>query len=137
MNEKSYKELCSFSTFRERFEYLKMVSTVGSETFGFDRIVNQKFYNSTEWRRIRDIVINRDNGYDLGVEGYPIQGQIIIHHMNPLCLEDIRNYTEYLVNPEFLICVSKETHNAIHYGGRVPSIYDEPVVRTAGDTRLW
>lgn len=114
---RTYSELKKLSTFKERFEYLKLDGYVGRDTFGFDRIFNQLFYRSKEWKRVRDIVIVRDNGCDLGLDGYDIFGnKILIHHMNPIGLEDIENHTDYLLNPEYLITTIHSTHNAIHYG---------------------
>ena len=109
---KNYKELSRLHSFEERFEYLKLCGKVGKDTFGFDRIFNQMFYSrSAEWRRVRDQVIIRDNGCDLGMEGHDIYGKIIVHHMNPISLKDIQDVTDFLLNPDYLICVSHETHN--------------------------
>jgi len=116
MKTKRYSELQKLNTFEERFEYAKLDGQVGLDTFGFDRYMNQQFYRSKEWRDIRDKVIVRDNGCDLGMPGHEIAGRIYIHHLNPLTLEDIENSTEFLLNLDNLICVSQETHNAIHYG---------------------
>lgn len=116
MKIRTYSELSLLSTFEERFEYLRLDGEVGAETFGFDRYLNQAFYNSPEWRRVRDLVIIRDNGCDLGLDGYGIGGRLIIHHMNPLSIDDIRLATKNLLDPEYLLCVSHNTHNAIHYG---------------------
>ena len=113
-----YSELIKLPTFDERFEYLKLKGKVGFETFGYDRYLNQNFYKSSLWRSVRNRVINRDMGRDLGVEGYEIYGKIIIHHMNPITINDIEENTSYLMNPEYLICVSYDTHQAIHYGDR-------------------
>lgn len=115
MSIKCYSELNLLPTFEERFEYLKLGGGVGTSTFGFDRYLNQKFYRSSQWKKIRDQIIIRDNGCDLGVEGYDIYNKILIHHMNPLRADDILNESEYLLNPEYLISVSKKTHDAIHY----------------------
>ena len=133
---RNYHELKKLSTFEERFEYLKLHGSVGNDTFGFDRIFNQQFYKSSEWKRIRDIVIIRDNGCDLGIEGHDIFGKILIHHMNPISIEDIRNSTDFLLNPDYLICVSHETHNAIHYGNE-SLIRKTPIERTKNDTCPW
>lgn len=113
---KSYATLIQYHTFEERFNYLKLSNQIGESTFGYDRYLNQRFYNSSEWRRIRDQIIVRDNGCDLGIKDRPISGKIIIHHINPLSIQDISESTEYLLNPEYLICVSRNTHNALHYG---------------------
>jgi len=140
MNDKSiirtYSELVALPTFQERFEYLKLGGFVGQDTFGFDRYLNQRFYTSQEWKHIRDQIIFRDNGCDLGVDGYYIQGKIYIHHMNPLTQDDIVYKTSRLVNPEFLVCVSHSTHNAIHYGD-ITKIQRDPIVRTPNDTCPW
>lgn len=123
-------------SFEERFEYLKLGGAVGAATFGFDRYQNQAFYNSSEWKRIRDKVIIRDNGRDLGVADREIGRRILIHHMNPITVEDIQLATEYLLNPEFLICVSHETHNAIHYGD-AELLSKDFVPRAPNDTCPW
>lgn len=134
---RTYKELSQLKTFEERFNYLKLDGIVGEDTFGFDRYLNQMFYRSMDWRSIRDKVIIRDNGCDLGVEGYDIRGQkVYVHHMNPLRRNDIVNATEYLLNPDYLITVTFQTHNAIHYGDEtiLPFV---PVERYANDTCPW
>lgn len=133
---RTYSDLVKLSTFKERFEYLALNGEVAKETFGFDRYLNQNFYRSKEWKRIRDQVIIRDSGCDLGVEGYNIYGRIVIHHMNPVSKNDILDLTDYLLNPEYLICTTHETHNAIHYGDESLLVLD-PVVRTANDTCPW
>lgn len=135
---RTYSELILLPTFEERFEYLKLNGQVGIDTFGFDRIFNQKFYTSKEWRRIRDFVITRDNGCDLGNPDHIIQGsRILIHHMNPISLEDIMNSTEYLLNPEYLISTIHDTHNAIHYGDETLLQKDTLIERTKYDTCPW
>lgn len=113
---KTYREMRQLKTFEERFKYLQLKGAVGEDTFGFDRWINQKFYRSVEWRRVRDQVIIRDNGCDLGCEDHPIIGRIIIHHINPLRVEDFDQNPDYLLNPDYLVCTSHNTHNAIHYG---------------------
>ena len=133
---RTYSELSKLKTFKERFEYLKLDGLIGEETFGWDRHLNQVFYKSPEWKSTRDKVIVRDNGRDLGVEGYDIFGKIIIHHMNPMSLSDIANRNPDIFNPEYLICVSQETHNAIHYGD-VNQLNLGPIDRTANDTCPW
>lgn len=133
---RTYSELSSIKTFNERFEYLKLGGFVGEETFGFDRYINQKFYQSYEWKRVRREVIIRDNGCDLGVDGYEINKGIIIHHMNPITKDDIANITEYLLNPEYLITTMLMTHNAIHYGD-VSLIQSIPIERAKNDTCPW
>ena len=134
-----YSDLIQYSTFEDRLHYLELHGVVGEDTFGFDRYINQKFYKSPEWRRVRDFVIVRDNGCDLGVKGYDIGDRIIVHHMNPLTLDDISNSSDFLLNPEYLICVSKETHDIIHYvfSSDRYSKSKEPVDRKPGDTKLW
>ena len=133
---KTYSELISLPTFEERFQYLRLNGTVGKETFGFDRYINQSFYRSAAWKRVRDQVIVRDNGCDLGIEGRDIGNKILIHHINPVTDRDILNLTDILLNPEYLICVSHRTHNAIHYGDENQLIKD-PIVRTKFDTCPW
>lgn len=133
---RAYSELCELSTFEERFNYLVLFGTVGVETFGYDRIFNQKFYNSPEWKRIRNFVISRDLGCDLGVEGYDIQSGIIIHHMNPITINDIKMHTDILLDPEFLITTSLSTHNAIHYGDASQAVR-KPIERVPNDTCPW
>ncbi len=136
MKIRSYSELAELSTFRERFEYLKLDGTVGDETFGFDRYLNQRFYHSSEWRSIRDHVILRDMGCDLGIDGYTILGRIYIHHMNPVTRFDIVHTNASMIDPEFLICTTHNTHNAIHYGD-ASLLITEPVERRPNDTIPW
>ena len=136
MSIRTYSELILLPTFEERFKYLKLNGRVGDDTFGFDRYINQNFYRSAEWKRIRDLVIMRDNGCDLALEGYEIYGKILIHHMNPITVKDVELSTKYLMNPEYLICVTHNTHNAIHYGDE-KFINNGPVVRTKNDTCPW
>jgi len=133
---RTYSELIKFQSYEDRFKYLKLDGAVGKETFGFDRYLNQIFYRSQKWKRIRDTVIIRDNGYDLGVEGYEIYGRIIIHHMNPITVEDIERESDYLLDPEFLISTVHKTHNAIHYGDE-SLLTTAPVERTKYDTCPW
>lgn len=133
---KTYSELIKLPTFIERYRYLRLTGRVGEDTFGFDRYLNQVFYKSKEWQRIRDKVIVRDNGCDLGIEDRPITRKILIHHMNPITDKDILNRTDILLNPEYLICVSHTTHNAIHYGDE-NLLITEPIVRTKYDTCPW
>lgn len=136
MRIRSYSELRRIDTFKDRFEYLKLLGSVGQVTFGFDRYVNQQFYRSTQWRHIRDHVIARDNGLDLGAEGYEIHDRIYIHHMNPMRVTDIEEGDPSILDPEFLISTTHNTHNAIHYGDA--SLLPQPLVeRRPGDTRLW
>ena len=136
MSIRTYSELILLPTFEERFKYLQLNGRVGDDTFGFDRYINQNFYRSAEWKRIRDLVIMRDNGCDLALEGYEIYGRILIHHMNPITVKDVELSTEYLMNPEYLICVTHNTHNAIHYGDE-KLINKGPIVRTKNDTCPW
>lgn len=138
MNTKirTYSELILLPTFQKRFEYLKLDGLVGEETFGFDRYLNQVFYKSKEWRSIRDYVITRDNGCDLGIEGHEIYGRILIHHMNPISKEDIINRSDLLLNPEYLISTIKNTHDAIHYSDE-HLLITEPITRRKNDTCPW
>lgn len=131
-----YSELIEIPTFEERFRYLQLNGFVGQDTFGFDRYMNQAFYQSKEWKRVRDFVILRDNGCDLGVDGHTIYGKILIHHMNPITVKDIERVSDYLMNPEYLICVTHTTHNAIHYGDE-SLIPKGPIIRTPNDTCPW
>lgn len=138
MNSKirTYSELVEFDTFLKRYEYLSLRGTVGQETFGFDRWINQQFYTSSEWRKLRRDVIIRDQGCDLGVEGHDIHTRLIIHHMNPLTQDDIVHGTRNALDPEFLICTTHDTHNAIHFGDA--SLLAKPhIARSPGDTKLW
>lgn len=137
MQIKSYGILQTLQTFEERFNYLKMYGAVGSDTFGFDRFINQKFYRSYEWKQIRNEVIIRDNGCDLGLIDYPIAGRIIIHHMNPITIDDIANSEDWIFDPNYLICVSHMTHNAIHYGDDSIIKQHEPIIRIKNDTCPW
>lgn len=133
---RTYSELECLSTFEERFEYLKLGGSVGSATFGFDRYINQRFYRSFEWKTARDAVIVRDNGCDLGIDGYEIHVDILIHHINPMNVDDIIAGEEWLIDPEYLITTTQRTHNAIHYGSdlQLPAVVTE---RKQGDTKLW
>ena len=131
-----YSELVLLPTFEERFQYLRLDGVVGQETFGFDRYMNQYFYRSKEWRRVRDIVIARDAGCDLGIPGREIFGRIVIHHMNPIRPEDIRSRSDILLNPEYLIATVHETHQAIHYGDETLLI-TAPIPRERNDTCPW
>ncbi len=133
---KNYTELSRLRTFEERYQYLKLGGAVGARTFGSDRFYNQQFYLSQQWKHIRDSVIIRDMGCDLGVPDFEIYGKIIIHHMNPITINDIEEQTELLLNPEFLICVSPSTHNAIHYGD-ASQLRVLPPTRTQNDTAPW
>lgn len=133
---RTYSELCQIPSYKERFEYLKLDGVVGKATFGSKRYLNQKFYTSDEWKRVRDIVIVRDLGCDLGFPGYDIYGQIQVHHMNPMIVEDVISHSSEILNPEFLICTSYQTHKAIHYGTEEMLVLP-PVERTKNDTCPW
>lgn len=136
---RTYSELRRLSTFEDRYRYLQLSGIVGESTFGFDRYLNQMFYQLGEWKRARNRVIIRDNGCDLGIEGREIQGSIIIHHMNPVPVEELRfrgyNF-EDLLDPEYLISTVLNTHNAIHYGDERLLLRD-PIERTRNDTCPW
>lgn len=134
---RTYDELIKYQTFLQRFNYLKLGDKIGKETFGYDRYLNQRFYKTPEWKKLRDEIIIRDDGCDLGHPDFPIYGRIIIHHMNPLTKDDIIHSTEYLLDPKYLICVSHDTHNAIHYGSSDLLLIDEPVIRKPNDTCPW
>lgn len=131
-----YSELILLPTFLERFGYLSLSGKVGEETFGFDRYLNQLFYRSKRWRSVRNEIIVRDNGCDLGIDGLDISDKIIVHHMNPVSLEELEFDNENLYNPDFLICVSHQTHNAIHYGD-ANLLPKAPVERKPNDTCPW
>ena len=136
-NIRTYSELSKLKTFRERYEYLKLDGTIGEETFGFDRYINQMFYKSEEWKRIRNYVITRDNGCDLGIQDRKIVDSVIlVHHMNPITKEDIINKNEILLDPEYLITTIKPTHNAIHYGDE-SLLNEDLVIRSKNDTCPW
>lgn len=133
---RTYTELMQLPTFKERYEYLRIGGTVGEDTFGFDRYLNQQFYKSDEWQAIRNQVLLRDNGCDLGMPDREIGDNIIVHHMNPIAKEDILNKSEILLNPEYLICTAKNTHDAIHYGND-DLLYEDLIERSANDTCPW
>ena len=133
---RTYSELVQLPTFEERFRYLKLDGLVGKDTFGFDRYLNQEFYRSKEWKEVRDFVIVRDNGCDLGMDGYEIAGRIYIHHMNPITVNDIVHSSDFLLNPDYLICMSHNTHNAVHYGDE-DLLVTAPVERRKNDTCPW
>lgn len=135
-NIKTYSELITIPTFEERFEYLKLDGQVGVETFGFNRYLNQVFYKSDEWLSIRDDIITRDNGCDLGMEGYEIYGRILIHHINPITKDDIIQRSRNLLDPENLITTVKRTHDAIHYGDS-NLLMKAPIERRKNDTCPW
>lgn len=135
--KRTYSELIEIPTFEERYRYLKLNGVIGEDTFGYDRYLNQLFYRSKEWRSIRNQVLLRDNGFDLACDGYVIPGKVLIHHMNPITLRDIQQRNDEILNPEYLICVSLDTHNAIHYGDDSRILTVEPIVRTRNDTCPW
>ena len=135
-NIRTYSELITLPTFKERYRYLRLKGFVGEETFGYDRYLNQVFYKSKEWMDIRDYVIVRDNGCDLGIPGREIHSRILIHHMNPITKQDILNRSEFLLDPEYLISTIKVTHDAIHYGDE-NLLMEEPIIRTENDTCPW
>lgn len=133
---RTYSELIKLKTFEERYQYLRIGGKVGEDTFGFDRYLNQEFYNSDEWKSVRNFCIRRDHGCDLGMLDREIHGRIIVHHMNPITIEDIVNRSEFLLDPEYLICTVKNTHDAIHYGDE-SLLEKDPVERTKNDTCPW
>lgn len=133
---RTYRDLRPLRTLEERFHYLALGGQVGYTTFGFDRWMNQKFYTSRQWRSVRNLVIDRDRGCDLGIEGFELHDRVYIHHMNPMTPDDIKHGEGRILDPEFLISASHNTHNAIHYGDEklLPRVRKE---RTTGDTKLW
>lgn len=136
MKIRTYSELRGYETFIDRFNYLRLSGQVGRSTFGFDRYINQRFYTSAQWRNVRNHVVSRDLGLDLGVEGHEIYDRVLIHHMNPITTQDIDAATANLLEPEFLITTCHATHNAIHYGDE--NLLPKPLVdRRPGDTKLW
>ena len=133
---RTYSELCRIDDYEQRFRYLQLHAQVGMATFGFERYLNQRFYTSAQWKQVRTEVIARDLGRDLGVEGYEIFDRVIIHHMNPMSVNQVTEADERILDPDYLVCVSHETHNAIHYGDT--SLLRKPFVpRQPGDTKLW
>lgn len=136
MSIRTYSELIQLPSFEERYRYLRLSGFVGQETFGYDRYLNQILYHSHKWKSRRDKVIIRDNGCDLGVEGYDIPGRILVHHMNPITLEDVEREADIVFDPEFLISVSHNTHNAIHYGDE-SLLITSPIERRRNDTCPW
>ena len=134
---RTYSELITIPTFEERFEYLKLDGTIGEETFGYDRYFNQKLYHSKEWQSVRRQVIIRDNGCDLAIPDREIFDCILVHHMNPITLDDIETHNPDIFNPEYLITTFRMTHNAIHYGDESLLISSEPIIRTPNDTCPW
>jgi hypothetical protein len=136
MKNRTYSELSQLETFEERFKYLELKGVLGYVTFGFDRWINQRFYKSPEWQMVRNAVIVRDHGCDLGIPGYEIHSGLIVHHMNPLSINDLKHNEQWVIDPEFLITTSLKTHNAIHYGDE-NQLPRGPIERKAGDTMLW
>lgn len=135
-NIRTYSELIQLPTFEERFEYLKIGGSVGEETFGYDRYLNQMLYKMPEWRSIRNQVIVRDRGQDLGVDGFEIPDKVLVHHMNPITVDDVLHRRDYVLDPEYLITTCMTTHNAIHYGSEdvLPKL---PIERSKNDTCPW
>lgn len=133
---RSYSELSKLESYEDRYEYLKIGDKVGEETFGYDRYLNQTLYTSPEWKNFRHKIIVRDNGNDMGVDGYPIGNKVYIHHLNPITKQDILERNPCLFDEENVVCVCKRTHDAIHFGSQ-ELIKKNPVVRSPGDTKLW
>lgn len=133
----SYRELSRLISFDDRFNYLMLAGKVGADIFGYDRFINQDFYRSPEWKRVRDQVIIRDNACDLGIPGHEIYGKVYVHHMNPITLDDLKDGSRLILNPEYLITVSSETHNAIHYGDGSYLDRFKIIERTPNDTSPW
>lgn len=136
MSIKTYSELITIPTFEERFEYLQLKGSVGKDTFGYDRHLNQVLYRSPEWKRLRNQIIIRDCGCDLACEGYDIHSKVLIHHLNPITVEDVLARSRKVFDPNNLVCVSHNTHNAIHYGD-VDLLVTGPIIRTKNDTCPW
>ena len=136
MSIRTYSELIAIPTFEERFEYLQLKGSVGKDTFGYDRYLNQVLYRSPEWKRLRNKIIIRDNGRDLACEGYDIHSKVLIHHLNPITVDDVLARSRKVFDPDNLVCVSHNTHNAIHYGD-VDLLVTGPIIRTKNDTCPW
>ena len=136
MSIRTYSELITIQTFEERFEYLQLKGSVGKDTFGYDRYLNQVLYRSPEWKRLRNQIIIRDGGCDLACDGYDVYGKILIHHLNPITVEDVLTRSRKVFDPDNLVCVSHNTHNAIHYGD-VDLLATGPIIRTKNDTCPW
>lgn len=136
MSIRTYSELITIPTFEERFEYLQLKGSVGKDTFGYDRYLNQVLYRSPEWKRLRNQIIIRDGGCDLACDGYDIYGKVLIHHLNPITVEDVLTRSRKVFDPDNLVCVSHSTHNAIHYGD-VDLLVTGPIIRTKNDTCPW
>lgn len=136
MSIRTYSELITIPTFEERFEYLQLKGSVGKDTFGYDRYLNQVLYRSPEWKRLRNQIIIRDDGCDLACDGYDVYGKVLIHHLNPITVEDVLARSRKVFDPDNLVCVSHNTHNAIHYGD-VDLLATGPIIRTKNDTCPW
>ena len=136
MSIRTYSELITIPTFEERFEYLQLKGSVGKDTFGYDRYLNQVLYRSPEWKRLRNQIIIRDDGCDLACDGYDVYGKVLIHHLNPITVEDVLARSRKVFDPDNLVCVSHNTHNAIHYGD-VDLLVARPIIRTKNDTCPW
>ena len=136
MSIRTYSELITIPTFEERFEYLQLKGSVGKDTFGYDRYLNQVLYRSPEWKRLRNQIIIRDCGCDLACDGYDIYGKVLIHHLNPITVEDVLARSRKVFDPDNLVCVSHNTHNAIHYGD-MDLLVTGPIIRTKNDTCPW
>lgn len=136
MIKRTYSDMSRFSSFFDRYDYLRLRGSVGVDTFGHDRHVNQRFYRSVDWKRLRARVILRDNGCDLGIPDRPIHSELLVHHMNPISLAQLTSFDPDVLDEEYLICVSKKTHNAIHFGAEAPR-EPELVTRQPWDTKLW
>lgn len=136
MSIRTYSELITIPTFEERFEYLQLKGSVGKDTFGYDRYLNQVLYRSPEWKRLRNQIIIRDDGCDLACDGYDVYGKVLIHHLNPITVEDVLTRSRKVFDPDNLVCVSHNTHNAIHYGD-VDLLVTGPIIRTKNDTCPW
>lgn len=136
MNIRTYSELITIPTFEERFEYLQLKGSVGKDTFGYDRHLNQVLYRSPEWKRLRNQIIIRDGGCDLACDGYDIYGKVLIHHLNPITVEDVLARSRKVFDPDNLVCVTHNTHNAIHYGD-ADLLATGPIIRTKNDTCPW
>lgn len=134
---RTYTELTELKTFEDRFNYLKLNSTIGDTTFGFDRWLNQSFYKSREWLEVRNYVIIRDGGFDLGCKDRPIKGLVIVHHMNPMNIKDVKDFKKSILNPEYLITTSKHTHDLIHFGSKLEHGMTEYTERKPWDTCPW
>ena len=136
MSIRTYSELITIPTFEERFEYLQLKGSVGKDTFGYDRYLNQVLYRSPEWKRLRNRIIIRDGGCDLACDGYDIYDKVLIHHLNPITVEDVLARSRKVFDPDNLVCVSHNTHNAIHYGD-MDLLVTGPIIRTKNDTCPW